>query len=50
MVLADGAGTRPGVYLKQASPAEVTLLAPTLQQVRVMVSRGKHGKAPAADQ
>ena len=31
MVLADGAGTPLGVHLETASPAEVTLLAPTLR-------------------
>jgi transposase len=33
MVLADGAGTPLGVLLEAASPAEVTLLPATMQQV-----------------
>ena len=33
MVLADGAGTPLGVHVDAASPAEVTLLAPTVENV-----------------
>jgi transposase len=43
MVLADGAGTPLGVHLEAASPSEVKLLEPTLDQVRVRVGR-KRGK------
>jgi transposase len=35
MVLVDGAGTPLGFHVAAASPAEVTLLAPTLATVRV---------------
>jgi transposase len=44
MVLADGVGTPPGVYLEKASPAEVKLLEPMVKQVRGRGGRRKCGK------
>ncbi|MCB9852904.1 MAG: IS5 family transposase [Phycisphaerales bacterium] len=40
MVVADGAGVPLGVRLTSATPAEVTLLEPTLERVRVPRIRG----------
>src|SRR5262245_26309755 len=40
MVLADGTGTPLGIHVEKASPAEVTLLAPTLAHVQVTRRRG----------
>lgn len=44
MVLADGAGTPLGVYVEKASPAEVTLLEPTLRNGRIGGCRAKPRK------
>jgi transposase len=40
MVLADGAGTPLGICVEKASPAEVTLLARTLDAVKMTQRRG----------
>jgi transposase len=41
MVLADGAATPLGIHVEQASPAEVTLLEPTLRNGRIGGRRAK---------
>ena len=41
MVLADGAGTPLGIHVEKASPAEVTLLEPTLRDGRSGSPRAK---------
>ena len=44
MVWADGAGTPLGIDVEQASPAEVTLLEPTLKHGRIGGRRTPHRK------
>jgi hypothetical protein len=44
MVLADGAGTPLGIPLKAASPAEGTLVAATLESVKVQIGQRQCGK------
>jgi transposase len=46
MVLADGQGTPLGVCVEKASPAEVTLLERTLDNVRVTRHRGHRPHQP----
>ena len=44
MVLADGAGTPRGVYLEQASPSQVPLVAATLANVKVKTGQRERGQ------
>lgn len=46
MVLADGAGLALGILVEKANPAEVKLLAATLDAARIRKRRGRPAKRP----